>query len=79
MEIADYRTILRSGIETVCKKVMREARTFETVPTLWNYQVALMHVFKVHKELMDVVFELLDELISEGILSVRKEDDNGND
>lgn len=73
-----YRKLVRKIIRTICKNLVKKAREYNTVPVRMEYVTLLEFVLRPPSDCHKIVEKELDNLISEGIIPVRKEDDNGD-
>ena len=79
-EQEDYRMIARALLECVCRCACRHAELNKAEPTRKEYLHMIMILLRVRnpETCQKAVEKELDRIISEGIIHVRKEDDNGN-
>ena len=77
-ELETYRKLVQKIILIISKNLVKKAQEHNTVPLRMEYVTILEFVLRPPSECHKIVEKELDNLISEGILPVRKEDDNGN-
>lgn len=77
-EQAKYRKLVRKIIRTICKNLVKKASEYNKVPLRMEYVTLLEFVLMPPSDCHEIVEKELDNLISEGIIPVRKEDDNGD-
>lgn len=77
-EPENYRKLVRKIIRTICKNLVKKAQEYNKVPLRMEYVTLLEFVLMPPTDCRKLVEKELDNLISEGILPVRKEDDNGD-
>lgn len=73
-----YRKLVRKIIRTICKNLVKKASEYNTVSLRMEYVTLLELVLMPPSDCHKIVEKELDNLISEGIIPVRKEDDNGD-
>ena len=73
-----YRKLVRKIIRTICKNLVKKASEYNTVPLRMEYVTLLEFVLMTPSDCQKIVDKELDNLISECIIPVRKEDDNGD-
>lgn len=73
-----YRKLVRKIIRTICKNLVKKASEYNPVPLRMEYVTLLEFVLMPPSDCHKIVEKELDNLISEGIIPVRKEDDNGD-
>lgn len=79
-EQEDYRTIARALLERVSHRACRQAEIYKAEPTKKEYLHMIMILLRVPypETCQKTVEKELDRIISEGIIHVGKEDDNGD-